>query len=159
MIPAAHSSRHQAELLGESDGSPAQRFQLLYSPVLEPTPAEHLEVLDPERGEWAKWEQRESFAESGPDDPHYVLDAADGTIELGPAVRSPDGSWQQFGRVPPSRSLLRMTAYRDGGGRRGNVAAGTLTRAEVGDSRRRPRSPTRSARPAASTSRRSRARA
>src|SRR5204862_8244115 len=94
---------------------------------LEPTPAEHLEVLGPDGGEWQKWEQRESFAESGPDDPHYVLDAADGTIELGPAVRSPDGSWQQFGRVPPSRSLLRMTAYRDGGGRRGNVAAGTLS--------------------------------
>jgi predicted phage baseplate assembly protein len=127
VIPAAHSSRHQSELLGESDGSPAQRFRLLYSPVLEPTPAEHLEVLDPETGEWAVWEQRESFAESGPDDPHYVLDAADGTIELGPAVRAPDGSWRQFGRVPPTRALLRMTAYRDGGGRRGNVAGGALS--------------------------------
>jgi predicted phage baseplate assembly protein len=127
VIPAAHSSRHQSELLGESDGSPAQRFKLLYAPVLEPTPAEHLEVLDQESGDWATWEQRESFAESGPDDPHYVLDAADGTIELGPAVRSPDGSWRQFGRVPPTRALLRMTAYRNGGGRRGNVAGGTLS--------------------------------
>jgi predicted phage baseplate assembly protein len=128
VIPAAHSARHQAELLGESDGSPAQRFQLLYSPVLEPTPAEHLEVLAPDSGdEWEAWEQRESFAESGPDDRHYVLDAADGTIELGPAVRSPDGSWRQYGRVPPAHALLRMTGYRDGGGRRGNVTAGRLS--------------------------------
>ena len=139
---------------------PASSFQLLYAPVLEPTPAEHLEVLDPERGEdWQAWEQRESFAESGPDDRHYVLDAADGTIELGPAVRSPDGSWRQYGRVPPARALLRMTGYRDGGGRRGNVTGGHAERAQVGDPRRRRRSRTRSARPAASTSRRSRARA
>jgi predicted phage baseplate assembly protein len=128
VIPAAHSARHQSEVLGESDGSPAQRFQLLYAPVLEPTPAEHLEVLEPGVGEeWQAWEQRESFAESRPDDRHYVLDAADGTIELGPAVRAPDGSWRQYGRVPPARALLRMTGYRDGGGRRGNVTAGTLS--------------------------------
>ena len=106
---------------------------------------------------WQAWEQRESFAESGPDDRHYVLDAADGTIELGPAVRAPDGSWRQYGRVPPARALLRMTGYRDGGGRRGNVTAGTLSVLKsaipgvVSVS-------TRSARPAESTSRRSRAR-
>ena len=58
---------------------------------------------------------------------HFKLDANGGAIELGPAVRQPDGGWTQYGAIPPQGAELRMSAYRYGGGRVGNVAADTLT--------------------------------
>ncbi len=126
LIPAAHSARESREILGESDGTPAQTFQLRHSPVLAPAAGETLEVRDPETGEWEGWEVVESFVESSPDDAHYMLDLAHGEIELGPAIRAAEGGWRQYGAVPPSDATLRFTKYRHGGGRSGNVAAGAL---------------------------------
>ena len=61
------------------------------------------------------------------DDRHYVLDLAARADRARPAIRTPDGDWRQYGDVPPKGATLRFTRYRHGGGRRGNVAAGTLT--------------------------------
>jgi predicted phage baseplate assembly protein len=66
------------------------------------------------------------FARSGPTDTHYRLDAVSGEVELGPAVRQPNGSIRQYGAVPPLGSRLRITAYRVGGGRIGNLARGVI---------------------------------
>jgi predicted phage baseplate assembly protein len=60
-------------------------------------------------------------------DRHFQIDYVGGHIELGPAIREADGSWTQYGHVPPKGAHLRMSGYRHGGGRVGNVAAGTLT--------------------------------
>ena len=114
-------------MLGESDGTPAQTFQFRYPPVLKPVAGEVLEVRDPETGEWERWETVESFVESGPDDCHYMLDLTHGELDLGPAIRAAEGGWRQYGAVPPKGANLRFTRYRHGGGRSGNVAAGTLT--------------------------------
>jgi predicted phage baseplate assembly protein len=127
LVPASHSARHADESLGESDGTPGQTFELPHHPVLECSDDEYLEVLDPLSGVWERWAQRESFVESASGDRHYVLDLALGTLEFGPAVRTADGSWRQYGAVPPKGATLRFTHYRDGGGRAGNVAAETLT--------------------------------
>ena len=48
----------------------------------------------------------------GPTDDHFVLDAAAGVVELGPAVRERDGSLTQHGSVPPKGSMLRLRSYR-----------------------------------------------
>lgn len=127
LIPAAHSQREGTEDVGESDGTPAQVFKLRLTPVLQPADAETLEVREPDSENWDEWERVESFVESGPEDHHFVLDLASGEIELGPTIRQPDGSWRQHGAVPPKGSRLRFTHYRHGGGRRGNVAAATIT--------------------------------
>jgi predicted phage baseplate assembly protein len=127
LVPVAHSQTVVDEVLGESDGTPGQSFRLRHAPVLPPGDGEFLEVLDPESGGWQRWERRESFADSGPEDLHYTLDLASGEIELGPAIRTGAGGWRQYGAVPPKGAQLRMTRYRHGGGRRGNVAPGTLT--------------------------------
>jgi predicted phage baseplate assembly protein len=127
LVPAAHSVRVEEEVLGESDGTPGQVFHLRNAPVLELEGLEGLEVLDPETTHWQPWELRESFAESGPNDAHYALDLASGEVALGPAIRTGDGAWRQYGAVPPKGARLRMKGYRHGGGRRGNVAAGALT--------------------------------
>ena len=126
LIPATHTTRETAEMLGESDGTPAQTFYLRYPPVLKPIAGEGLEVRDPESGEWERWERVESFVESGPDDKHYLLDLTHGEIDLGPAIRAAEGGWRQYGAVPPKGAALRFTRYRHGGGRSGNVAANTL---------------------------------
>ncbi len=127
VIAAAHSSRIEEEVLGTSDGTPGQVVDFQYYPILDPTPEEYLEVLDPETGSWEQWEAVESFVESKASARHYLLNAAAGQLEFGPAIRVPDGSWRQYGAVPAKGATLRFNRYRHGGGRQGNVAAGTLT--------------------------------
>jgi predicted phage baseplate assembly protein len=72
---------------------------------------------------WAPWQQVQGFGESGPDDQHWLLNATDGMLVFGPAVRLADGSIKQYGAVPPAGSHIRVRRYRTGGGRAGNVAA------------------------------------
>jgi predicted phage baseplate assembly protein len=127
LIPASSASRETDESLGESDGTPSQSFPLRHAPVLEPSAGEVLEVRNAETGDWEEWDRVETFAESGPEDRHYALDLANGVVELGPAIRAADGSWLQYGSVPPKGTQLRFTRYRHGGGRRGNVLPGMLT--------------------------------
>ncbi len=76
---------------------------------------------------WEEWRLVESFAASGPEDRHFVLDAGQGRVELGPAVREGDGTLRHYGAVPPKGAQVRVRSYRSGGGRRGNVARGAIT--------------------------------
>ena len=127
LVGAEHAARERAESLGTSDGTPGQVLPLRFSPVLPLTDAERLEVRDPGSDRWLQWSEVESFAASSPDDRHFRLDRTNGQLELGPAVRQPDGGWTQYGAIPLQRADLRMSGYRHGGGRRGNVAVDTLT--------------------------------
>jgi predicted phage baseplate assembly protein len=127
LLPVAHSMLVEEEVLGESDNTPAQSFLLRHAPVLALEAGETVEVLDPETGHWEPWELRESFADSGPDDRHFRLDLASGEVEFGPKIRTGDGSWRQYGAVPPSKATIRMSRYRHGGGRKGNVSPATLS--------------------------------
>jgi predicted phage baseplate assembly protein len=126
LIPASHAVRVDNESLGISDGTPGQVFQLAHYPALDLLPGETLEVRAAEGGPWEPWEARESFVESREEDKHFVLDPAVGEISFGPTVRQVDGSWMQYGAIPPKGASLRFARYRYGGGRHGNVAAGTL---------------------------------
>ncbi len=127
LVGVEHAARELGESLGTSDGTPGQSFPLRFSPVLPLAEDQVLEVREPGADRWQSWSPVESFAGSGPADRHFKLIANSGEIELGPAVRQPDGGWTQYGAVPPQGAELRMSGYRHGGGRAGNVAAGTLT--------------------------------
>jgi predicted phage baseplate assembly protein len=127
LLPAAHSARNGPETIGTSDGTPGQTFPLRMAPVLPLEADETLEVHDPDSGTWATWEPRESFAASGGQDRHFSVDLVAGHVEFGPAIRETDGAWTQYGAIPPKGAALRITGYRHGGGRAGNVAPGTLT--------------------------------
>ncbi len=109
------------ELVGVSEGVPGQRFTLLRRPVVAAERPIQLEVAG-EHG-WEPWQQVQGFGESGEDDQHWRLNANDGTIVFGPAVRLADGSIKQYGAVPPAGAHVRVRRYRTGGGRAGNVAA------------------------------------
>jgi predicted phage baseplate assembly protein len=126
-LPATHAAQITSEIVGVSDGTPGQIFPLQNSPVLKPDAGETLEVQDPESGDWARWELRDDFVGSTEYDRHYNLDVVSGEVEFGPAIRETDGGWTQYGSVPPKGAVLRFSKYRHGGGRLGNVTAGTLT--------------------------------
>ena len=127
LLPATHASQIAQEILGVSDGTPGQIFPLRNAPVLKPLAGETLEVQDPESGDWARWELKDDFVGSTEFDRHFNLDVVSGEVELGPAIRETDGGWTQYGAVPPKGAVLRFSRYRHGGGRMGNVTAGTLT--------------------------------
>ena len=127
-LPATHASQITSEIVGVSDGTPGQVFPLRNAPVLKPQAGETLEVQDPESGDWARWELRDDFVGSTEFDRHFTLDLVSGEVEFGPAIRETDGGWTQYGSVPPKGAVLRFTRYRHGGGRTGNVTAGTLSR-------------------------------
>ena len=138
-LPATHASQITKEIVGVSDGTPGQVFPLRNAPVLKPQAGETLEVQDPESGDWARWELRDDFVGSTEFDRHFTLDLVSGEVEFGPAIRETDGGWTQYGAVPPKGGVLRFTRYRHGGGRTGNVTAGTADGAQEHARRRRHR--------------------
>ncbi|HEX5324774.1 MAG TPA: putative baseplate assembly protein, partial [Capsulimonadaceae bacterium] len=111
--------------LGQSDGTPGQVFRLGHAPVLPRRPGETL--LIGEQGlpidQMQEWTEVEDFAESSAEDRHYVCDSMTGEIFLGPSVPQPDGSARQHGAVPAKGLTVMFSAYRYGGGTRGNVSA------------------------------------
>lgn len=128
-LPATNVVRQRCEVLGKSDGSAGQRFYLNEKPVLKTKPDECLwMVIDdqPELNE--KWVQREHFAESKADDPHYLLDDTTGEIRLGPAIPQPDGTIRCYGRTPARGTTLIFEQYRTGGGVSGNLGKGKINR-------------------------------
>jgi predicted phage baseplate assembly protein len=67
------------------------------------------------------------LAGSAANDRHFAFDPVHGTIHLGPELREPDGGVSLRGAIPPKGAALRMSRYRHGGGRAGNVDADSLT--------------------------------
>ncbi|MDA0672955.1 MAG: putative baseplate assembly protein [Cyanobacteria bacterium] len=141
------------ELVGESDGTPGQQFQLQATHILPRREGEHLVVIPP-MGLPEVWQEVNDFADSGPEDLHYSLDSLTGQIQFGPLIRessylrertrmrqqaqvvgrtpaaaelaAAESQQQQYGKVPPRGAVIRMVAYRTGGGQRGNVQQGAI---------------------------------
>ena len=144
------------ELLGISDGKPAQYFTLQNIPVLERRTEEYIAIVPPGSPPQT-WTEVRDFASSTPDDRHYTLDSLTGTVQFGPLIQEPsrhvretkfrasqtqlpvlgnystrlvgniDGTLEkQYGSIPPKDAEIRMRCYRTGGGRLGNVESQTL---------------------------------
>ncbi|MGY1640653.1 putative baseplate assembly protein [Geodermatophilus sp. SYSU D00703] len=119
-----HAEVVRDEELGESDGSPGQRFPLRRRPVVAGDEPVVLHVST--AGGRQEWTQVPHFSLSGPDHHHFRIDPVDGEVQLGPAVRQPDGTLRRYGAVPPRGARLQLSVYRAGGGPRGNVARGEV---------------------------------
>ncbi|WP_146051056.1 hypothetical protein [Streptomyces noursei] len=105
-----------------STGRPSQRLQLADFPAAE----QDVDVtVQPAHGTLQPWTRTTSFATSGPDDPHYVLDAATREIVFGPAIATPDGQ-RLCGRIPAEGADITARADTTLGAR-GNVPAHSLT--------------------------------
>jgi len=125
--PASHAFRTTNEVLGRSNGTPGQRFQLQNMPVLLRESGETIEVESETEEEYEPWQEVSNFSSSIVRDPHFTCDSVSGEIQFGPSVRQPSGEERQYGKVPPSGRLIRFTSYRCGGGVVGNVGKGTIT--------------------------------
>ncbi|ROS21781.1 putative baseplate assembly protein [Cellulomonas sp. PhB150] len=124
-VPAEHATTAPAELLGHSTGAPGQVFRVSVSPVAERRDEEGVLVVD--RGRTELWTEVPDFSASGPADKHVVWESTTGEVRFGPAIRYPDGLVRQHGAIPADGAEVRVSAYRTGGGARGNVGARTLT--------------------------------
>ncbi len=118
---AVHADVIVDEILGAAEGVAGGRFSVRHRPVVPGDRPMTLGVSDDEAG-WQEWTQVPDFADSGPDDRHFVLDAVAGEISFGPAVREQDGTVRQYGGIPPKGARIRVDAYLTGGGREGNLA-------------------------------------
>jgi predicted phage baseplate assembly protein len=121
-VGAEHSDAVENEVLGLSEGVPGQRFRLQRRPVA----AGDLAVEVAGGDDWEQWYEVQTFAASGPADPHFMMDRVHGEVVFGPATREPDGSLRNYGKVPPKAAPIRVPRYRTGGGKRGNVARNVL---------------------------------
>jgi predicted phage baseplate assembly protein len=121
-VAAANVEAVCDEITDPSDGLHGQRVTLKRAPVVAERGV-RVEVAG-EDG-WEMWETRASFAESGEDDRHVVLDAGAGELLIGPAVRDSSGNLRRYGAVPAQGAQIRVS-YHVGGGPDGNVSAGKL---------------------------------
>ncbi|HWE57109.1 MAG TPA: putative baseplate assembly protein [Acidimicrobiales bacterium] len=122
---AIHAEIIETEDLGESEGIAGQRFELQRRPVLGGVIPPIVEASS-EDG-WVEWTSVTDFSRSGESDRHFVLDAAMGEVQFGPAIRVPTGDIVSYGAVPPQASHLRIRGYAIGGGRSGNVGPRTIS--------------------------------
>jgi predicted phage baseplate assembly protein len=125
-VGARHATTVRDEILGQSEGTPGQTFTLQHAPLLVRDKRQEYLIVESPGSEPEPWEEVEDFADSGPEDRHFTLDSADGTLTLGPTLLQPDGTVYRFGATPLKRSWLRFTRYQHGGGVIGNVPRGTL---------------------------------
>lgn len=125
---ATHAVIVKNELLGRCTGEPGQVFQTNHRPVLALREGETVEVEETHAGEdlYMPWEQVNDFSQSTPYDRHFTLDPATGEINFGPSIRQPDGTMHQYGRIPEAGRLVRISAYRHGGGVKGNLPPNRL---------------------------------
>ncbi|MFK0223819.1 putative baseplate assembly protein [Streptomyces vinaceus] len=122
-VEAIHAELTGWDTVGTTEGVPGEQLKLSWSPVVISAFDPVLETASDDG--WLRWTRVEHFADSGPDDAHYVLDAASGTVQFGPVLREPDGTLRRHG-LTPLRDVAVRARYATGGGRRGNVAAGVL---------------------------------
>jgi len=133
------------ELLGSSNGQPAQAFNFSSKPILEKQiieikepgiPSEdELEVIKSEEGSDAlriiknesgdieevrvRWHEVKTFAHSKPLNRHYIVDRVNGQIMFGDGIN---------GMIPPALpNNILAGEYKSGGGQKGNQEQNVIT--------------------------------
>lgn len=93
--------------------------------VVEVSPTSVVEYEEArEASSWRDWVRVDDFDASGPEDPHYVLDAVAGVVRFGDGVN---------GDIPPSPTSekeenIRVISFQSGAGEVGNVPAETVNK-------------------------------
>ncbi|KRC81831.1 putative baseplate assembly protein [Sphingomonas sp. Root241] len=137
MTAAIQASGFADEVVGRSDASPNQRFALANRPILALDTPERIVTADDRTVErisvllevdegsgFLAWQEVPDFHASGATDPHFTLNRTTGEIGFGDGIQ---------GRIPASflppgmRGNIVARRYLSGGGRRGNLPAGTIT--------------------------------
>ncbi len=125
-VQARHAVSVQDEYIGESDGTPGQRFTLRHAPVLPRDPERDRLVIELSGEQSQAWTEVADFADSGANDLHYCLESYSGELSFGPVLPQPTGGSYVFGATPTKGATLRFSRYMHGGGVIGNVTVGAL---------------------------------
>lgn len=128
-LPVRQSRAVPTEVIGSSTNEPNQTFVLSKSPLI----LETLVIEVDEGAGWVTWGRQDNFLYNLGADGRIRLsntDARDYTVQFDEAGRA----WIMFGdglygRRPPAGTNNIRASYRVGGGRAGNVPAGTITKA------------------------------
>src|SRR5262249_35118961 len=141
LATAIHAEAIEAELVGVGSGAPAQSFRVRRPPIVrdlgdiwsvmvgvESAMTTDASAIVREHGGKAFriWREVTSFLGLGAGDEAYVLDRSDGLITFAPARGVGESGSLTMAAVPPKGAEIRGW-YRRGGGRAGNVIAGSLT--------------------------------
>jgi predicted phage baseplate assembly protein len=125
--PVMHARVIHDEVVGVSDGTPGQRFSLQHKPVVLPGVDSVVSVTVD--NSTTTWTGVRSFADQDADSKCFHIDPVAGEIVFGPLVRGRDDHMRpyirQYGKIPEKSAILRILAYRTGGGA-GNVAKGSI---------------------------------
>jgi predicted phage baseplate assembly protein len=108
-VNASECVRIENELLGVSEGKAGQAFQLQAQPILRRKPGECIQVK-PINSPAEIWQEVTDFADSGPEDLHYTIDAQTGTVQFGPLIREPAQLKQRTrerSQIQPGGSIVR----------------------------------------------------
>ena len=122
---ATHAIIVHDEILGSSNGEPGQVLHLQNAPVLALREEDKVEIEERRGSEvvFIPWTRVTDFSQSDSFERHFMLNEVNGEVVFGPAIRQPDGSIKQYGRVPEAGRRVRVSQYRYGGGVLGNVPA------------------------------------
>jgi predicted phage baseplate assembly protein len=113
-VPAVNLASIRHEVVGESEGHPDQTFQLRKVPMQPDTLMLEVE----QNGEFRPWERVDDLLASGPEDCHYAVDGASGTLIFGDGRR---------GRIPLAGNRIVARQYRHGASAAGNLPAGLVS--------------------------------
>lgn len=121
---ATHCQIVSDETLGRTTGTPGETFRTNRAPLTAGQDDLAIELSSPDG--WERWNRVETFANHGPDERIFTLDAVTGELRFGPMIRLPDGSVRSFGATPDAGATVRIPEYLTGGGSAGNLDAGEL---------------------------------
>jgi hypothetical protein len=130
------------ELLGSSDGTQFQTFQVVQTPVLseiirvnekgrisedekhvlietygEQTVSEVVDTFGEVTEIWIRWQRVDDFFGSTPRSRHYIINPVSGEIQFGNGIS---------GMIPPAGTDNIRATYQSGGGKAGNVNASEI---------------------------------
>jgi predicted phage baseplate assembly protein len=128
VAPASHATIVEAMMLGQSDGTAGQEFDV-HPSVLPRRDHEYIEVRG--GGQATRWDEVEDFRDSDERSAHVVWEEVDGKVRFGPRVGDQQGRPLHKGMVPAKGHEVWVTGYRWGGGVQGNVPAGQLRRLQL----------------------------
>ena len=135
-IWAVQATTLREEVLGSSNSEPNQVFVANNTPILLGQQLEvqegqiplelesdRVKVIRDDLGEieevWVLWQEIPDFHGSGLSDRNYILDRQTGEIRFGDGIA---------GMIPPrGRNNIRLSFYRTGGGKQGNITSHTIS--------------------------------
>lgn len=131
-VSATNAVTETDELVGSANGRPNQTFQLAKYPVLPLAAGQTgiIAVREEVGQDFLPWIEVVDFANSGPTDPHYMLNHSTGAGSFGNGVNGKIPRWLSgngSNTDSADQPNIKATSYRWGGGARGNSGANTIT--------------------------------